>query len=95
MKFFTKSILEKLPKIEETENEENPMLWVKLFDPWSSWTWYVIEFDGEDLCFGLVHGIADELGYFRLSELRSLPSPHWVERDFSFAPCRLDDLDKD
>ena len=44
------------------------MVHVKFFTPWTSWTWYGIEFDGEDLCFGLVDGHEEELGYFSLSD---------------------------
>jgi Protein of unknown function (DUF2958) len=34
------------------------------------WTWYVIEFDGEDPFFGLVDWFERELGYFSLRELQ-------------------------
>jgi hypothetical protein len=40
--------------------------------PDGQWTWYAIEFDGEDLCFGYVIGFDAELGYFRLSGLMTV-----------------------
>ena len=38
----------------------------KFFTPCSNWTWYVIEFDGNDLFCGLVDGLENEFGYFSL-----------------------------
>jgi len=76
VKLLTKAILERLPKIGETAEENAPVVWVKFFDPFSQWTWYVIEYDGEDLFFGYVEGIEPELGHFTLSELASLTAPH-------------------
>ena len=63
---------------------------VKLFTPWSGWTWYILEADG-DLCFGLVDGLEVELGYFNLGELRDLRGPGGlrIERDVHFAPTKL------
>jgi hypothetical protein len=60
----------------------------KFFTPWSNWTWYVIEFDGEDLFFGYVVGHDKELGYFRHSELQSIQGPFGlrIERDMYFEP---------
>ena len=89
MKLITKPILERLPQIGDTTSDDNPMVWVKLFDAWSQWTWYLIEFDGDDECFSYVKGLESELGDFRLSEIQSLCRPHQVERDRYFKPCRL------
>ena len=42
-------------------------------EPKSRWTWTCyegnVEVDGDILCFGLVHGFVEELGYFSLDEL--------------------------
>jgi len=66
----------------------------KFFTPWTGWTWYAIEFDGDDLCFGLVDGHELELGYFSLSELESIRGPGGlkIERDRNFEPIRLQKL---
>ncbi len=61
----------------------------------SIWTWYVLEFDGEDTFFGLVDGLEVELGYFSLSELESLRGllgEPAVERDLYFKQCKLSNV---
>lgn len=47
----------------------NVLATVKLFDPSSSWTWYVSEWDGDKCAFGLVDGDEAELGYIDLESL--------------------------
>jgi hypothetical protein len=88
MKLVTEEIKKKLPQLYSTENETDPIAQVKFFTPDSQWTWYVVEYDGDDLFFGLVIGFARELGYFRLSELESIKGPYGlkVERDLYFEP---------
>jgi hypothetical protein len=44
----------------------------KFFHPFSNWTWYATEFDGEDTFFGLVDGVEREWGSFSLRELTDL-----------------------
>lgn len=92
MQLLTKELLKKLPPLYAMENEKDPTVWVKFFYPDASWTWYGIEFDGEDSFFGLVDGHYAELGYFSLKELQEtrpgvfkLP----IERDLYFTPCKL------
>ena len=86
---------EQLPKL--YENEEYGLAakaLVKFFTPDSSWTWYASEFDGEDIFFGLVSGLEVELGYFSLSELKSVTGPMGllIERDLHFNPKSLEEL---
>ena len=80
-----------IPRLYATEHDADPTVWVKLFTPDSNWTWYIVEWDGDDLCFGLVSGHEIELGYFSLADLASargaLGLP--IERDLHFAPCPL------
>ena len=85
------SVRRELPPLGATEEEENPLLRVKFFYPDFSWTWYGIEFDGDDLFFGLVDGFERELGYFRLSELLENRGKLGmkIERDLSFTPIPL------
>jgi len=64
---------------------------VKFFTPDSSWSWYVSEFDDDDLLFGLVVGHEIELELFSLSELQGARRP-WglpIERDKFFEPKTL------
>ena len=87
----------RLPSLYSTESEGNQLAQVKFFTPWSDWTWYAIEFDGEDLFFGLVDGFEVEYGYFSLSELESLRSPTGlrIERDEHFTPRPVREIKAD
>lgn len=87
-------VLSKLPELGATGGQEDMMVQVKFFYPDFSWTWYPLEFDGDDLFFGLVVGFEKEFGYFRLSELLDNRGK-WgmeVERDLYFTPCLLSTL---
>ena len=88
-KLIPDEILSSIPDLYETEGSLNPMCHVKLFTPDSSWTWFVIEYSADtDTCYGYVHGLESELGYFALSELESVHGPLGlaIERDLSFTP---------
>jgi len=91
MKLLTNELRRKLPPLYAAEHEEDPLVICKFFTPDSSWTWYAIEFDGDDTFFGFVEGLENELGYFSLSELESVRGPLGlpIERDLYFPPCRL------
>ena len=79
------------PPLYSVEDDPDPVVQCKFFYPDFSWTWYGIEFDGENLFFGFVDGNCSKLGYFSLKELMAhrgrfgLP----IERDRFFEPCRL------
>lgn len=96
MNLLTKSLAEKLPKLYETEHEplEDKIAVAKFFHPATNWTWYVIEYDGQDLCWGLVDGHETEFGYFSVSELSKAVGPFGlrVERDIFFRPTRVQEL---
>jgi len=91
---LTAEIRRRLPPLYSTAETPAPVVRAKFFAPWTSWTWYATEFDGEDLFFGLVEGHESELGYFSLSELESLSGPGGlrVERDAHFRPKTLQRL---
>ena len=83
MKLLTEELRQQLPPLYSQENEADPMVLCKFFDPVGSWTWYAIEGSPVDehgycdtdnakvdfLFFGLVLGFEPELGYFSLQEL--------------------------
>jgi len=98
MVLLPSEIVKNVPKLYETENErlEDKMARVKLFLPATAWTWYVMEYDGNDTCFGYVDSGTDgsEYGYFSLKELSELrtSSGFRVERDIFFKPKTLDRL---
>ncbi len=80
-------LVQQISILGSTQEQDDPVAWMKYFTPDSSWTWYVIEFDPVDrLCFGLVIGHEIELGYFTLAELESVTGPLGlrVERDLHF-----------
>jgi len=96
MKLLTEELRKKIPPLYSQEENPDPIVHCKFFTPDSSWTWYVIEFDGEDTFFGYVVGFVPELGYFSLSELESIRGPLGlpVERDLYFEPKPLSEIKK-
>lgn len=94
MELLTDAIRRQLPPLYATEKIADPTAWVKFFTPYSPWTWYATEFDGEDTFFGLVQGFEEELGYFSLSELQNARGPYdlQIERDLNFEPTPLSQL---
>lgn len=98
MKLLTKEILKKLPPLHAQEGKGGEAVaYVKLFTPGGSFTWFITEGapEGDDfLFFGLVDGHEKELGYFSLSELRSVRGPMGlaVERDKFWTPRALAEI---
>lgn len=91
-KLITKAIEKTLPPLGSTSEERNPMVWVKLFTPWTNWTWYLTEYDpGTEMAFGLISGHEQELGYVSVAEIASVRGPAGlkVERDEFFKPAPL------
>ena len=88
-------IQEQFPKLYETDGMGlMAIAIVKFFTLDANWTWYAIEFDGEDIFFGLVDGFEKELGYFSLHELASIKGKFGlpVERDETFESESLENL---
>jgi hypothetical protein len=97
MKLLTNSILKRLPELYEQSKlpTSEVTLWVKFFTPWTSWAWYVSEYDPENgVFFGYVEGFENEWGYFSLEELSSIVGPlnMKIERDKDFTPTKFKDL---
>lgn len=91
---LTKELTKSIPPLYAMENTKDPLVTCKFFLPATKWTWYVIEFDGDNRFFGYVVGDYNELGYFSLSELEEVEGPYGlgVERDVYFTPCPLSDI---
>ena len=72
---------------------KNATCTAKFFICVGAWTWYVLEYDGKDTCFGIVvNGYGDcEYGYFSMKELSSVRTKLGlgVERDTAFKPCKV------
>jgi len=97
MKLLTQEIRKVIPQLYSQDSKgDKAIAYVKFFTPWSNWTWYATEFDGEDIFFGLVVGFEIELGYFSLKELSEVTGPYGmkIERDLSFTPKSLSELRK-
>jgi hypothetical protein len=97
MELLTAELRQNLPALYSQEPDPNPMVRCKFFTPDSNWTWWVTEGepDGDDFrFFGYVRGLAEEWGYFLLSELQSARGPLGlpIERDLYFQPGRFTDV---
>ena len=95
MKLLTEALKRKLPRLYSQEGLGGKAIaHVKLFTPDSSWTWHIVEWDGEDICFGLVDGMERELGYFSLKEIEAVRGPMGlpVERDLNWEPKTLEEI---
>lgn len=95
MKLLSEDIRKILPKLYEQDGKGNDaIVYVKFFDPCSQWTWYVTEFDGTDIFFGLVLGHEIEWGYFSLKELSECRNSLGlgIERDLHFHSITVGEL---
>src|SRR5580765_4760221 len=96
-RLLTERLRAQLPPLDATQATPiaERLAVVKLYTPDSHWTWYVVEFDGDDVFYGLVDGIDREYGYFSLSEIESIRGPLGLpmERDAYFKPTALGNLD--
>jgi hypothetical protein len=104
MQLLTQEIRDKLPPLYGQEGKGGKAVaYVKFFTPDSNWTWWATEgssvkdASGKEVdfhFFGLVDGLARELGYFSLSELESVRGPLGlpVERDLYWQPKTLEEI---
>jgi hypothetical protein len=76
-----------LPTLHSTEDVEDPMVYVKFYNPMGDESVFATEYDGYDTVFGYktVSGYDDSEGYFSLVELAG---QRYV-RDIYFEPCVL------
>ena len=98
MQLMTEELKKTLPKMYSSEDTklEDKIVYAKLFTPDSNWTWFILEWDGEDTLFAMVHGLSNELGNVSLSELESVRGPMGlkVERDLYFTQTRYGDIEE-
>jgi len=95
MKLMTKAITNSIPPLRGQEEVEDPIIYLKLFCPWSNWTWYATEFDPKrEVFFGLVHGQEKEWGYFSLKEMSEIVGPGGlgIERDLYFGTKKVSEI---
>jgi len=94
---MTKELEQRFPKLYATEKmkPKDVRIIAKYFHPFSSWTWYAVEFDSERrIFFGYVRGLENELGYFALDEFESYRGRYGIgiERDLFFGEHSLADV---
>ena len=98
-KLISPPLLSDIPDLYETEDQRDPLCYIKFFTPDSNWTWYIIEISKSDMntCYGYVVGFERELGYFTLEELESVHGPLGlaIERDLSFIPTPFTTIQKE
>ena len=91
MELIPQEIKKLIPKLYETEEQNDPIAYVKLF--LDGWTWYITELSiDNNICFGyVISPFESELGYFSLNEIKSIRGSLGlsVERDISFKPTAL------
>ena len=97
MELIPKELINTIPKLYETEEQTDPIAYVKLF--LDGWTWYITEFSiDKNICFGYVKSpfCSGELGYFSLEEIKSIQGSLGigVERDLEFKPTKLSIIKK-
>jgi hypothetical protein len=99
MMLMTKEVkknLKPLDHFEKSAPEDVPVA-VKFFNPTGAGTWYITEWDGEDVMFGLCVIHEAELGYVSLSELAAFRGPFGlgVERDRFFGGTLADAMKRE
>lgn len=77
MKLMTKTIRRKLPMLNANEGKapEDIKVVVRYFSPFGRGDWYITEWDGEDIMFGLCCIDVPEFGYVSLKQLEATRLP--------------------
>ena len=82
MKLLTKEIIARFKEVGSQENDKDPIVIAKFFNPAGQGTWWATEYDPIDKIFygyaSLFEDHNDEWGNFSLDELESIPT---IERD--------------
>lgn len=66
-------IRSQIPKLYGQEESKDPTVYAKLYTPASSLTFFITEFDGEDIAFGYtINDGEGELGYISIRELEEV-----------------------
>ena len=95
---MTKALEKIIPKMYSDEDTklEDKIVYAKFFTPDSNWTWFILEWDGKDTLFAMVHGLEKELGYVSITELEEVKGPMGlkVERDLYFTPTKYSEIEE-
>lgn len=98
MKLLTKAIEKKLPALRSTANipAEEKLVVAKFFHPFSTATWFAVEYDpASRTFFGYAKIQEGEWGHFSLDELESAKIRGiGVERDLWFKPTQFKNIEE-
>lgn len=100
MKLLTSDLRKALPNLGTQDGAgDSAKVAGKFFTPMSSFTWYLLEFDGDDTFFAFTvsHNCPEgEYGYVSLAELESIKTMGipGVERDRYFPPTTIGEIKK-
>jgi Protein of unknown function (DUF2958) len=89
--------LRNTPKLYSQDGKgDEAIVYVKIFDPCGSWTWYITEWDDGDEAYGLVNGFEMEYGYISISYLSTIKGALGIglEIDVHFKPTTLGEVKK-
>lgn len=98
MKLLTKELLKRFAQVGRQEDESDPLVIAKFFNPTGAGTWYATEYDPQDqIFFGYVSIFGDwndEWGSFSLSELENYQGKFGlgIERDLYFGEKRISEV---
>lgn len=96
MKLMTKTLAKKIPALYEQDGKGDDAIVYAHWFSLTGWDWYCTEYDPEQrLCFGLVKGLADELGYWTIGQLEEVNEGRpfqIIERDMYWTPCKLSEV---
>ena len=91
MELLTESIKKVAEEQYEKGSDMDQKIVAKFFHPMADWTWYLMNKDPEsDYCWGIVDGMAVEMGSFGLDELKNYTNDFGlgIERDEYFEPVK-------
>jgi len=97
MELLPEALKAHIPRLGTTVDEQDPMVWAKLFNPVSGWRWYLIELEQhatDAICYVYEVGWDERLTYFTLSDLDQHAAEVGAanQLDTTFDPCRLSDV---
>jgi len=98
MKLLTKELEKRFAEVGSQENEKDPIVIAKFFNPAGSGTWWATEYNPEDKTFfgyaSIFGDENDEWGYFSLKELESFKSKFGlgIERDLYCGEKRISEF---
>jgi hypothetical protein len=97
MELIPQELRTKIPQLGEASEQDDPLVWVKLWSEGLGTTWYIIEaqwLPTDAIFYGYVVGWDDELTYLNRSDLEFLSAKEGVPIDYdpTFTPCRLSEV---